>query len=505
MIRVVVLEDKQPILKNIIKKIENFSPELIVVGEGTDGIVGQALIEKLKPDIVFTDIRMPGQDGLQLIKIEKEKFPDTLFVIISGYDEFEYAKTALKLGVEDYLLKPITQLAMDETLNMLVKQVKNNRYIKEQKLISKLLMSPEKVKNLNLEYNYYMIVNVIYGSYASFFIDLYNTTSYTERRSNIYSILAEGLSVDDNIWKIDTDAINEEIYVIGFKNKPEKIDNIFNSDLFTKNSDYGIPITLGYSGIVKDITLLKLEYQMLLTIMRKKLIFGESSIINGSCLNLTAKVSTIYDSSMEKAIKQHIKNGEKSKLLIQIYKYLDSCKEKRVYQSVLENELKQIMSDLSKTMVNKESDYGDIYLEIEEVISKATCYEELYLYITSIIERFFEKVDFGNISSKKIANLMKNYLISHYSEEVNINDLAEMLNFNISYLSRVFKKHFDYTPVEYLTYLRIEKAKKLLEEDKKMKIKAIAEMVGYSNQYYFCKVFKVMTMVTPTEYRENIS
>ena len=116
MLRTFLAEDEIVVRENIKKMVpwEQYGFEL--VGEASDGEMALPLIKKLKPDLLITDIKMPFMDGLTLCKVVKKEFPDIKIVILSGYDDFNYAKEAIGIGVEDYLLKPITKNAFLERL-----------------------------------------------------------------------------------------------------------------------------------------------------------------------------------------------------------------------------------------------------------------------------------------------------------------------------------------------------------------------------------------------------
>ena len=107
MLRVVIADD-EPKVNLLLQKIVNWEAlGFEIVGTAQDGIRALELIKKENPDLVMTDIRMPGCDGMELIRQAKEANPDVMFIVVSGYRQFEYARTALKYGVEDYLLKPV--------------------------------------------------------------------------------------------------------------------------------------------------------------------------------------------------------------------------------------------------------------------------------------------------------------------------------------------------------------------------------------------------------------
>ena len=104
----VMFVDDEILIREHIRDYVDWDKEgFIYCGDASDGEMALPLIEKWKPDILITDIRMPFMDGIQLSKIVKQRLPNTKIVILSGHDEFEYARTALRIGVEEYLLKPI--------------------------------------------------------------------------------------------------------------------------------------------------------------------------------------------------------------------------------------------------------------------------------------------------------------------------------------------------------------------------------------------------------------
>lgn len=114
---VIVAEDEELLLTNLVQKIQKADPDFQVAGTAQTGDQALALVEKLSPDLVVTDIRMPVMDGITLLTKVREQFPFTKFIITSGFSDFEYAKKAITLKVSDYLLKPVDSEELKEALS----------------------------------------------------------------------------------------------------------------------------------------------------------------------------------------------------------------------------------------------------------------------------------------------------------------------------------------------------------------------------------------------------
>jgi Response regulator containing CheY-like receiver domain and AraC-type DNA-binding domain len=119
--RILVVEDEKLLRKNVVKKLESLSDlGIVVAGEAMDGKSAYAMIPEVHPDIILTDIRMPVMDGLELIRNAEQFYPDIIYIILSSYSDFEYARKAISLQVSDYLLKPVK---LEELRNALLSAI----------------------------------------------------------------------------------------------------------------------------------------------------------------------------------------------------------------------------------------------------------------------------------------------------------------------------------------------------------------------------------------------
>ena len=122
-IRYIIAEDEPPIRKNLIKKISSLAPDFTLAGQASGGKTALKLVKSENPHIIFTDIRMPGIDGLELMNTLSNYYPQIIIVVISGYNDFEYAQNSIRLGASDYLLKPINPEQLNKTLNRIRKEL----------------------------------------------------------------------------------------------------------------------------------------------------------------------------------------------------------------------------------------------------------------------------------------------------------------------------------------------------------------------------------------------
>ena len=132
--RIVIIDDEKKIIQLIKKIVDWEGLNCSVSGEAYNGIDGLDLIGRQKPDIVLTDIRMPGMDGINLMRKAREEQPDCLFIFISGYNDFEYVQSALNLGALGYVLKPIDKMQIEDLIRKggeKIKQSRENRMLKE--------------------------------------------------------------------------------------------------------------------------------------------------------------------------------------------------------------------------------------------------------------------------------------------------------------------------------------------------------------------------------------
>lgn len=511
MIQAIVAEDKHPILRNLVVKLERSSNLVQVIGEATDGLSALELCQQLKPHILFTDIRMPGLDGLALIRALKQACPDMIFVIISGYDDFGYAREALRLGVKEFLLKPVTQQAMDATLSNIMELVQERAEVKEQQWIYDLLrgrqVSPEITKSLS-EAHAYSIMIVCAGSLSTFHLDLIHPLHDIWFRFDMERFLASQPHIRyQDRWIFEGDAMNELIVV--FRHPPDDsfpAHELFRSLQQELQAYHVESFTCAISNRVEHVSNLKLEYQLTRMILNNQAVFDSTQLIHicDYSIHSTSQEDPEKYYNRQKLI-SYIKNNNKEPFLQEMRLTIELWQQARFTQASIELCLSTIVQCAFQAYYHQSTVSPEIRLELHEIMMISRNYNSLYRNMVYLFERFFPaptSTQEATLTIKHAIEKLERYFQDHLAEELTIAELADMVKFNVSFLSREFKKVKGVSPIEYLTQLRIEKAKQLILEPSNHKFKDVGSMVGYSNPYYFSKVFKLITGVTPSEYKQ---
>lgn len=510
MIKVVIVEDMPPILWSLKNKIEDYSPEVQVVGEALNGQDAILLANELEPDIVFTDVRMPVMDGLELISILRQTHPHTCFIIISGYNEFEYARQAMKLGVEDYILKPVTQQAINDVLFKAIQTIKANTAAQEKILLNDML---NRGTNKNIagnkfnKYEHFVIALHCAGSFSMNAADYTNPFNFFWSEIDYSGIISRFIPPKVFFWCFEGKSFNEMILMLGIPNDCPLDHGQLIRQCSEELAVYDTPINIAVSDVIDNINNIGIEFQNIRLLLRKNLVFGKSNIIFSTQLkvNVNEKNNLNFDSSFEKRLASFVQNRQKVLFMNDLKKILVSFEKNNLTQYSIEEFLKYIVHICLNAVVENLDSLYSLDFGVEEIICISKDYSSLLNGLTSMYENFFSNLE-GSANKHEpmteIVGKVESYMISNYTKQITINNIADMVNVNPCHLSKTFKLIKGISPMDYLTHLRIDKSKELITNSNLM-LKDIAEIVGYTNQYYFSRIFKTVTGQSPSEYKSS--
>ena len=538
MLKTFLAEDEIVVRENIKKMVpwEQYGFEL--VGEASDGEMALPLIKKLKPDLLITDIKMPFMDGLTLCKVVKKELPDIKIVILSGYDDFNYAKEAIGIGVEDYLLKPITKNAFLERLCEIrsrYEQEKSQREYYEQ--FHREMQEYE--QNSSRDFFEGLIsgtmdMGEMYERADKLGLDIvaeaYNILIFTLESENA----AAGQSETYSEWEARAREKIEGLfadhsYAMLFRN------NVFSYGVLVKeqkdnpgkntrdcvesireilsDAPAGQPWFIAAGEPVERLSNMKHSYNTAAqTYARRYLYDGHILYYRDLKEEELAKddgryLKKVDINAMDPAIIQKfLGSGLKEETGNFVRDYFHAIGKEpmtsMVFRSyVILNVRFSVLSFLNRmgycASALEESDTEDALEQGGASMEAAMAYAE------KILQKAIEIRDenSGN-KNRDILEHSIEYIKTHYMDEnMSLNAVAQVANISANHFSALFSQNIGQTFIEYLTGIRMEHAKELLRCTGK-RASEIALEVGYKDSHYFSYLFKKTQGMTPSDYRK---
>lgn len=535
-IKVFLVEDEMVIRRGIKNSIDWEKEGYIFCGEASDGELAYPMIIKEKPDILITDIRMPFMDGLELCKLVKEELPNIKILILSGYDEFDYAKEAIRLGVTEYLLKPISSGKLLEALNGVSESIRREKEDKDlvRKYMEKMRENTEHEKqkffeqmiagNLSmadaLETGKKYEMNLSAGMYN---LLLFRFTLGEENRKSgellgeaEYAIkkLTERLEYvfefqrDVEGWAFLLMADNEEQMSERVKELSKDLEEIMKN--YSTIAYFG-----GIGQPVARLRELEESFREAERALAARFTMELNRIISVEDIRMAQNVDTLDDieitsfGEIEKTrtmLEKFLNNGAEDEIDEFVDVYINELPEENL-KSVLMRQY--IIMDAYIVMMSFcekiEGIEGEMQAQSEELknsMKTIQTLEEIKNYIRMLLKKIIGVRD--TISGRRYSDIIeiaKDQIRKTYmSDEISLNTIAAEVGMSPSYFSSIFSKEMGKTFVEYLTEIRMDRAKELLMCSS-MKTSEIGYEVGYKDPHYFSYIFKKTQNCTPKEFR----
>ncbi len=535
MLKVFLVEDEIIMREGIKNNIQWEAEGFIFAGEASDGELAFPMIQKCKPDILITDIKMPFMDGLELSRLVKQELPETKIIILSGYDEFQYAKEAISIGITEYLVKPVSGIQLLEAvkkveqiiledqekrrfMESLEKQKEENEYLEKQKFFLKLVSGKESVSVL-LKEGRELGMDLAASKYNIMLFQIYSegeTGGYSEEKNMAARIMETLVSDMPEIVMVDR-GLDGWAFVL--KETEEKKLEIIEEELMTRLPEQLLKITSKieyFGGLGRAVGRLgelnqcfeKANQAFAYRYFKEmNQIVRSSDQMEQAVIDEGLKLSSLNVNMLDQRIVENfLKTGLKSEIKPFIEEYLHSLGECNV-QSLL---LRQyITMNLYLAVVSMLEKLG---YESKELVEQCGDFETIADVFSTVekskayLQQIFETaIDLREQAAKqKYNNLLKDatdYIKQHYDEEsISLNVVAASVNVSPNHFSTIFSQEMGLTFIEYLTQVRMEKAKELLRSTS-MKTAEVAFAVGYKDPHYFSYTFKKTQKCTPKEFR----
>ena len=531
MLKVFLVEDEFVVREGIKKKIDWEAHGYEFCGEASDGELAFPMIQKLKPDIVITDIRMPFMDGLELSRLIKKEMPWIEIMILTGHQEFEYAKEGIKLGVAQYLSKPINGDELLKEVDEVAAKIEEKReereikekyrkemeenFLKERKELFQYLVTGSKSVTELLELGDKLGMDLSAMWYS---IVLMKTQSMYQAHDEYSNSLIE---IEDRLKNLD-----EQMKVISFDRNLEGKAILFQADskeeLEQLQTDYlqrmeailkeyeQVRYFGGVGVPVNRLRELSVSFERASHAFAHRYLIGDSCILNSADMEqgryLEQDEFRIHDVNTKQIdrnkIKEFLKLGDKGEVIYFVEEFFKAlgmgAMKSNIFRQYITMDAYFCVVDFVEGLQLEREE-----IEAPDVMSGALQSQESAIqYVIRIMTKAVELREktasnrYGDIVDEVMSYIEKNYA----QEELSLNLLASHVNFSPNHLSMIFSQQTGQTFIKYLTDFRMNKAKELLRCTNK-RSSVIAMEVGYKDSHYFSYLFKKTQGMTPTQYR----
>lgn len=520
MLKIFLVEDeiimREGIKKNINWEKENFE----FVGDAGDGELAYPLIIQKKPDILITDIKMPFMDGLELSRLVKAELPDIKIIVLSGYDEFDYAKEAIDIGIAEYMLKPVTSAKLIEALHKIEKIILAQRErisvksgADEKMKFFRKLVSGRMGVSLLLKEGRQLGIELAASEYNLLLLQLFAGTDVDESHSRLEKIRQGFQRLKGSYPGIEiADQGREEFWFLlkGTENQPLSVlERDIETELVTL---IGIEQQTEYFGIlgkrVERLGDLKTCYEAANNEFAHRFLKERNRIYD-----IAETTDTILDieslnvsQTDRKSLEQFLNTGLKSDIDDFIDTYFDKVGNKNLqsmlFRQYVVMDVYIIVISASQKMGYTKQELVEFYGDEQGLMKVFGSVEDTKDYLKKLLETTIElreKAALGKYD--KVLKQAQEYIEANYNQyDISLNTVAANVNLSPNHFSAIFSQELGETFIEYLTRVRMEKAKELLRTTSKKSME-IAYEVGYKDAHYFSNLFKKTQNCTPREYR----
>lgn len=525
--RLMIVDDEAWVREELASMLDWAHYGIELMKSAKDGEEALSLMEEAQPDILITDVNMPFLNGVGLLKAVREKYPQIVTIMLSGYNDFAYVKESLLAGAMDYLMKPIAKIDLIQVMTQAMEKI-NEQIIREHdrdasrsellRAASSLndreysaLITNEKAFSEGIssalstgmkipESGFSTVLIKIHGigALAEVFQYDMNLLSYTVKRRISETEGLKTLMIYNNIYATsefillvgeDTDALREKAYYL----------------LVMLKEFTGKTISIGISEPYFSERDLRASYRQAKTALLMRT-FSESSVVNTAADFLTkmseeeniprsyAKQMMAYASSGSRRLTDYVCDEiglmDADRKGWTLLKTTAVC---RAYTRAL-----HAASDLGEKELSEIEEIGNSLLHAVENMETEEM-KALLLLLSGIRQ---EEAAAAGPSGKETVSAVEADIREHYFEELSLSALAEKYHMESTYLSRLFKRETGVNVTNYIAQCRIEKAKELISSGRSS-ITEIAFLVGYDDYNYFNRVFRKLTGISPREFKEQ--
>lgn len=506
-LKVIIADDEKNVCEGMKNSINWNELNMECVGIATDGKELEELINKEAPQIVITDICMPVKNGLDIIQERFNNGDDIEYIVVSGYNDFEYARTAMRCGVQEYLLKPCSKNEVLKALNNCMRRIRDKNALNQMKQMlsdneNKLHQALERQNIMEIiegireiEQCYTVNKNAVYR-----FIIL-NDKSTDETDKSMVRLINMGELFFSNNTVVFSGCIDGCFVILAENENVKKILKYLKQIKINYETLYGHSV---FSIVSAEFVFRDIRKQYLLI---KKIISNSFLYKNDEVLVMDENEKLEFDESFAiegyDDITEDIKNGIKEKIYTKIESVFENMRNYNLSTNGIKGACIEWIVRINVKMIQSDE------LNIVDYINKIQNSNSIESIKKLIFENFIElskrkAYTLGN-KSKDIIEEIKSIIEKEYdNSELSIKEIGKnKLFLTPDYISKIFKRKTGISLNRYINIYRIGKAKELIEQNR-YKMYEIAQMTGFGyNSQYFSQVFKQITGMSPKEYEDE--
>lgn len=537
MYKLLLVDDEAEVRQGIISKIDWTKTGFEIAGEAENGLEALEIMEKINPDVAIIDIKMPFMDGMQLAKIISRDYPATKLMILSGFDEFDYAQKAIRYNVMEYILKPFgADELMDilERLKMVLDEEKlrnadleklRNEYMESLPILKERFLNAlitermgdkdtlERARRFNItlgEGNHVVAVvkhnldqkeNTLEGSPSISPLEEKELHGYA-----VYETCERIGKTHDSIAFMRTGG--ETVMILPVPSKDIKSAfSVLEEIRMVIEKTHPMTVTIGVGEIVDSLESLPDSYKSALGALEHQLVEGSNRLLWINDLLPKDHGQLTFSEDMDREIRTVIRAGSETEIESVIHKHFQVMRDEEISYLDCRLFINEMLTSLLRIARSHNLNLTDLVEEGENIFALMK-----ELSVLDNIEAWFVKTCLilnQNIMENRMSGIQrmvetaKEHVKSHYHDsDLNLDTISQMLHISPSYFSRMFKKESGMTFIQFLTEVRMEKAMEyILETD--LKNFEIAEKIGYAEANYFSYSFKKFYGQSPTAMRKN--
>lgn len=508
-----IIDDEDYIREGLKKIIDWNRYGFYICGEASNGLRGLTQVRELNPDLVIVDIRMPMMDGLEMVKNLRIDGVSCEFIVLSAYSDFKYAQTAMELGIDSYVLKPIEQPALIEKVSKAHDRIMNKKQDKQNmdlsislsrdKILQSIMFDTTDAATLEKYYSLYRF-DFPWRSYRIVLVEiegenLETMSLKTSVKRNVETIISENklgyvFDIENYVGILFDDMkLMDNLEIL--HNLPLKINELC-----------GVDITLILGSVEENISDISSSFHHACKLLNRKFILGSKRIISDRIEE--TKIS-VEDENVRLGYRlEHIADSLCKAIDVgnieQINNTMDGLFQEFLFDGYYEDVIKVNYSNIYSATVNKLASVNldmqeklCVSQEILKEICKKASLQELHGYMKNTFVEISEELEKKRPDDpfKKILD----YIERNYSQDLKLETIATLFNYNSDYLGKKIRlntgKHFN----TYLDTIRVEKAIQLLKDG--YKVYQVAQKTGFKDMNYFYKKFKFYVGVSPSDFK----